>query len=174
MSVMGAVQLVNDVDVAWLRQHVRQWGDNLPEDPDDREVLGAADHLYCEIGKASQAVSFLLTGGTKTGPLSFLDNETLGEKTRHEFAYGPGRLFPTTFILELKAAMDAIPDDVVAQRLRDPAIQQLYPFNVGGRALDDGDREWLSHAFDGLSAFVWQAVERVRQGDKSWLLVAYF
>jgi hypothetical protein len=174
MSVMGAVQLVNEDDVAWLRRHIRQWGDDLPEDPDDRELLGAPDRLYFELGKAWAAVSYLLTGGAQTGPLSFLDNESLGEKTRHEFGYGPGRLFPTEFITEFKAAMDAIADDVITQRLAAPSMQQLYPFSGGAQALGDGDREWVSQAYDGLSAFIWQAAEKVRQGDAPWLLVAYF
>jgi hypothetical protein len=173
MSVTGVVQLVNDDDVAWLRRHVQRWGDDLPDDPDQRDVLGAPGQLVCELGKAWEAVSYLLHGGTKRRPLSFLDDEGLGEKTRHEFTYGPGRVFPTEFILELKAAMDSIGDEEVERRARSAALQQVYPFNVTGRPLGDGDREWVVQAYDGLSAFLWQASEQVRQGGKPWLLVAY-
>lgn len=166
--------MVSDDDAEWLRRHVQQWGDNLPDDPDDREVLGAPGQLFFELGKAADAVSYLLHGGRKSRLLNFLDDEELGEKTRHEFAYGPGRLFSALFITQLKAAMDAIPDEEVDRRARAAELQKLYPFSVHGRPLEDGDREWILQTYDGLSAFVSQAAEQVKQGRRLWLLVAYY
>jgi hypothetical protein len=173
MSVMGWVSCVGDDDAQWLRTHEVVWGDDVPADPDDRtdRLLGGSGLPYVMLGKAASGVHHLLTGGARSGSLTFLENESLGEPTRHEFAYGPGRLFPTSFIAELRHAMDAVPDDVVAARLRDDALSERYPFH--GRALDDGDRQWLAQHLDALSAFVYQAGEAARSGQRLWLLVAY-
>lgn len=172
VGVQGAVQLVTDDDAAWLRRHVKQWGPDVANDPDDREVLGAPGQLFYELGKATAAVSYLLHGGEKHPLLSFLDDEALGEKTLHEFTYGPGRLFPSSFITQLKAAMDATLDEEVERRSRAPALRQVYPFH--GRPLDERDRTWVLQQYDGLSAFLWQAAEQVKQGARPWLLVAFF
>jgi Domain of unknown function (DUF1877) len=170
---MGWVSCVSEDDAQWLRTHEVIWGDDVPEDLDDRsgQVLGGSGLPCVELGKASAGVHHLLTGGAKGGTLSFLENEELGEATKHEFAYGPGRLFPPSFIDELKRAMDALPDELVAARARDVALSERYPFH--GHALDEGDRQWLTEHFDALSGFLYQAAEASRSGQPAWLLVAY-
>ncbi|MFT3706315.1 MAG: DUF1877 family protein [Archangium sp.] len=160
MSVMGYVVSVSKEDVEWLRTHEVVWGDDVEEEDDERDVF---DNPSVEIGKITQGVHHLLCGGDTKKLASFLLNEALGEKTKHEFAYGPGRLFSPDELAALRKELDAIPDDEIEKRSKDDVLATHYPFN-GTR---DVDSERLVDTADEVIAFV-GSMKRGR-----WLLVAH-
>lgn len=140
MSVNGAMIRISPAELDWFRVADEEAIEEKTEDwfwSDAPRALNFA--------KRYAGVHFLLTGIDHSeevdGPLSFLGNQSYGENLSYEFSYGPARVFPPQAVHEIQRALEALSAEVVAQRLHDPALAEVYPFAI--RGLDDEDRQSL-------------------------------
>jgi hypothetical protein len=161
MSMISHVYRVFGSEVEPLRRTTKEEFRRLLFGPEGGTGWEMDPERMLVLDKAWDAVSYVLAGShgrPHRPPLTFLADDTTGERVDYEFTYGKGRLIAPDLVTEIAAHLSALPSATVEARLDDAAsMRQLYPFAPGEYTSDD--REWVAASFSELSAFVLRAAK---------------
>ncbi len=154
MSVNGAVVRISAPDLEWLRT-----ADPGAIDEKTEGWFWSDNPRSFEMEKGYAGIHFLLTGVDSggEGPLSFIGNQEYGEELNYEFAYGPARVFPPDSVKAIHRALQDLSPTVVKKRLKDPALEQVYPFSM--RSVDEEDHKRLEELLEQLRSYVSTAAD---------------
>lgn len=130
MSVMTTVFRLTELEAARFLDAPDDVASALVYGEDGWLRPGLVFTKWLALEKHGSGVGLALTGGLKTRPLSFLEDEEFGDETCFEFPYGPGRVFHARTVREIDAALKALPTSVVAGRLTLERLAQVYPFTI--------------------------------------------
>jgi hypothetical protein len=153
MSMIGNFRRTSDARVAALLEDPESITDYLDEEGDDD---GDA-HADLDVDKAWHGIHFLLTGTAWEGepPLDFVvrGGREVGDV---DVGYGPARVFASTEVRAIDAALRPLTREVLAQRFDPAAMSRLevYP-SIWDRPREEDDTlEYVLEYYESLREFI--------------------